>query len=401
MKNMIIFLVICIIVFLIGVVAHAEADVERDMFHKLFSSQEDEIQELFADSFLNQLPASEVNRILDNYEDNLGTLEKVEGSGGNYTLYFEGGTAPAQISLNEEQKIIGLWFGEFTVAEDNVEDILSGFEELPGEVGICVIKNDKEKVLGRNEEEPMAVGSAFKLFVLREVYDKINADSSWDDVVMLDNRNTSLSSGILQDWPEGTPVTLKTLSNLMISRSDNTATDHLIEYVGKENIENSMPEDRNVPFLKTVDMFKLKYAADSELQSEYVQGDKDKKREITASLRDVELKEDVIDNNPRLIDKVEWFFTAEELCQIIYKLKDANEIKINSGLVAKDKWHLVGFKGGSEPGVLQFTHLVQKNTDDDVYAVAVTVNDPQENVKEDNVQDLTTRLLSLIGKGEL
>ena len=38
----------------------------------------------------------------------------------------------------------------------------------------------------------------------------------------------SLPSGITQSWPAGSPVTLQTLATLMISISDNTATDTLV-----------------------------------------------------------------------------------------------------------------------------------------------------------------------------
>ncbi len=71
-----------------------------------------------------------------------------------------------------------------------------------------------------------AIGSAFKLYVLSTLSREIAARRrSWNDVVPLDQR--SYPSGILQDWPQGTPMTLQTLATLMIAISDNTATDQL------------------------------------------------------------------------------------------------------------------------------------------------------------------------------
>lgn len=44
----------------------------------------------------------------------------------------------------------------------------------------------------------------------------------------------SLPGGILQNWPKGAPLTLHTLAGLMISQSDNTAADTLLEILGRD-----------------------------------------------------------------------------------------------------------------------------------------------------------------------
>ena len=56
----------------------------------------------------------------------------------------------------------------------------------------------------------------------------------------LEAGHISLPSGILQDWPVGTPLTLQTLASLMISESDNTATDALLATVGREAVEEKL-----------------------------------------------------------------------------------------------------------------------------------------------------------------
>ncbi|TGD44549.1 hypothetical protein EEB11_02875 [Pseudotabrizicola sediminis] len=58
----------------------------------------------------------------------------------------------------------------------------------------------------------------------------------WADVVRLDSHNTSLPSGLMQDWPVGSSVTLHTATLLMIAESDNTATDLLIDLLGRDRI---------------------------------------------------------------------------------------------------------------------------------------------------------------------
>ncbi len=110
---------------------------------------------------------------------------------------------------------------------------------------------------------PLAIGSAFKLFILAELQRQIGAGRRhWSDVVLLDRR--SIPSGVLQTWPRGAPVTLHTLAAQMISVSDNTAADTLLHLLGRENVEAMMATlgvgaaARNRPLLSTLEMAALK-----------------------------------------------------------------------------------------------------------------------------------------------
>ena len=98
------------------------------------------------------------------------------------------------------------------------------------------------------------MGSAFKLAVLSTLQDQIQAGThAWNDVVTLKPEWKSLPSGILQGWPDDAPLTLQTLATLMISQSDNTATDALIAVVGREAVEAKTEHNR--PFLTTREAF--------------------------------------------------------------------------------------------------------------------------------------------------
>ena len=311
-------------------------------------------------------------------------------------LQFEKGTAPAQISLNKEGKIIGLWFGNYSLSEDNLDTVLAELKELPGELSVLVVKNNQEKVLAYNEQKPMAVGSTFKLHVLKKLYDEIEEnDKSWSDVVELEAASKSMPTGILQGWPAGTPLTLRTLSNLMISQSDNTATDHLIDYLDRKKLEAGLQEI-NIPFLKTREFFILKFSDDAQSREKYLASNLEEKREFLAELSSQELINISVGNEPILIEELEWYFSTEELAELIYQLRDVPEIKINPGLVNKDDYYLAGFKGGSEPGVLQFTKLLQKRKGSDIYAVSVTINNSEQEVEQQKAAQLTSRLISAV-----
>ena len=81
------------------------------------------------------------------------------------------------------------------------------------------------------------------------------AGGNWSDVVNVDR--SSIGGGTVAGFPRGAPITLHTLASLMISISDNTATDILLHVVGRENVERMMAAmgvrdpARNRPLLST------------------------------------------------------------------------------------------------------------------------------------------------------
>jgi|AntRauTorckE6833_2_1112554.scaffolds.fasta_scaffold01451_9 beta-lactamase class A len=385
-----------LIVFSFSSLLLAQENPAEEMFFTMFDKNYDNIEELFTDSFLQQVPAANIEQILSSYSSQLGELKEVEQTQDGYSLIFENGSAPSQITLNDQGKVAGLWFGRISLSQDNFEKILNDFKELEGEVSVYVAKNNQKELLTYNEDKSLAVASSFKLYVLKVLYEEIETtEKTWEDIIKLKEKNMTLPSGILQNWSIDTPLTVKTLANLMISLSDNTATDHLIDYVGRKEIEKLLDE-KNKPFLKASEMFKLKYGIDDDRVNEFLNSKTESKRDILANLNDVTVGRNDISGSPRLINSIEWFFTTEELAKTIYDLKDASELRINPGLASKDDWYLVGYKGGSEVGVIQFTHILQKNPNSDIYTVSVTANN-QNGVNNNQVQELVVRLISVLG----
>lgn len=128
----------------------------------------------------------------------------------------------------------------------SLEQIVQKIRALPGQTSLLVRGN--QEIVAYNADQPLAVGSAFKLLVLQALRQQIQAGQhQWDEVVRLKPEWKSLPSGLLQTWPSGTPITLQSLATLMISLSENTATDALIDIVGRETLEELFP--RNQPFL--------------------------------------------------------------------------------------------------------------------------------------------------------
>ncbi len=83
--------------------------------------------------------------------------------------------------------------------------------------------------------------SVFKVPVIVELYGQVEAGRlSLDDRLILKDSIKVPGSGILKELSEGLEVTVRDLSRLMMILSDNTATDMLVERVGKENVNARM-----------------------------------------------------------------------------------------------------------------------------------------------------------------
>lgn len=334
----------------------------------------EEIQpEWFAPSFLAQVPAEQVSAILAQLAPLLGSYEQVTQEGEQFLVHFSNGVLPAQISLDGEGRIQGLFFHPPRPKADGLDEAVARFAELPGETHLLVI-SDAGILASHEPEKSLAVGSAFKLAVLAALVDQIEAgERSWDDVVTLPAGAKSLPSGILQEWPAGSPVTIHTLAALMISLSDNTATDALIALVGRERIEQYSL--RNRPFLTTREAFTLKDPQNADLLEVYRKADAEDRRALLEDLAGLPLPPvNVFAQGKPVATDVEWFFNTYELCSLMARVQDLPLMGINPGVASPGAWRQVAYKGGSEPGILSMvTGLV--GHDGTRYCVAATWND--------------------------
>ncbi|NER45342.1 MAG: serine hydrolase [Symploca sp. SIO1A3] len=328
-------------------------------------------QEWFAPSFLNQIPLAQLEQIIDNIKNTLGSYQEVEADGSDYLVIFEQGSVPTKLVLDVNHQISGLLFQPPISKGISLKVAQEMFRALPGKISFLVLEDDSERV-ALKANQPLAVGSAFKLAVLKALRQQIDAGIlAWDDVVELKEDSKSLPSGILQTWPDGSQLTVQTLATLMISVSDNTATDILINLVGRELIESFAP--RNRPFLSTREAFVLKNPQNQSLLERYRQGDEINRRELVNQLQSYPLPSvDIFSASTVAVD-VEWFFTTRELCQLMATVADLPLMSINPGVARPNDWSHIAFKGGSEPGVFNLTTRLEAK-DGKTYCVAATWN---------------------------
>ncbi len=334
----------------------------------------------------------------------------------------QGYVIPLTVGVDETAPnlVSGLLFGPPTKRAGSLDDVLKSFAELPGHASFFAARIDNDQLVplaALDTGHALAIGSAFKLFVLSELVREIDAGRRhWTDVVPLDSASRSLPSGVLQTWPLGTPVTVQTLATLMISQSDNTAADHLLHLLGRENVERvqsvvgNTHAARNTPFLSTRDMFALKSSANTALLSRYLASTPAGRRSLLADPALVSPLEHppTFANGPLAIDSVEWFASTADLARTLLWLRDHSAtgaaaaargvLSVNRGIDwPKATWPFVGFKGGSEPGVLNLSFVAQR-TDGVWFTFIATWNDPARAVDENKFIALVTGARDLIAR---
>jgi beta-lactamase class A len=376
---------------------------------------------IFAPTFLAAVPPAQVRTIVAQLTGQYGAARAIgeihpqSSNSGLIDVGFERAVVHMTIVVDPQEPplISGLLITGADMNGDSFGAIMTEARSLPGQTTFAVARlGDGAPALQASIEpdRPMAIGSSFKLFILAELDRQIRAGQRhWNDVVTIDRH--SIPSGILQNWPIGSPVTLHTLASLMISISDNSAADLLLHVVGRANVEQMMARigvsaaARNRPMLSTIELATIKTAPEAALAA-WRNADKAGRRRLLATSYaapdpghvDVAL----FAGNPRAID-VEWYASAADMVRTMDWLRRESDettkaiLAINGGVGAALHAQLayVGYKGGSEPGVLNLTWLV-RNRAGVWYVVTASWNNPAARVDESRFVSLIARAIQLI-----
>ena len=170
------------------------------------------------------------------------------------------------------------------------------------------------------------LGSAFKLYVLAALGNALAAGKvRWNQPLTVTAQLKSLPSGQLQNEPDGTRISVLDTAANMISISDNTAADMLINLLGRPAVEAALTTtgmaspalDR--PFLTTREMFILKLDQWPALANRYLAADEAGRRALLASTIDRAPLPAVAAakawTTPRDINTLEYFASASDICR--------------------------------------------------------------------------------------
>ncbi len=308
--------------------------------------------------------------------------------------------------------------GELPDPPESIDALAARWGELAPRAGFLAAEVSGElactPLAAVESGRPLAIASVFKLWVLHAVAVAVESgDASWDEVLAVRDELKSLPSGIMQDEPAGTEFTLAEHAELMISISDNTATDHLIDHLGREAVEASVAATghadpaANRPFFTTRELFWLKLAAPGDVVDNYLAGSEAERRALLDGA-DVDLAGVEPDEfgTPVAIDTLEWFASAEDVCRVLTILRSrfadspaADALTANPGVrIDRSDWTAVAFKGGSEPGVLALAWHAER-ADGTAFVVVGILNDPEGPIDEISGVLLAEHAFTLLAAG--
>jgi hypothetical protein len=294
-----------------------------------------------------------------------------------------------RLAVDEDGRISGLLFTP--ALEEQPESLAQVTEQVDGfgptsaflaaevdDAGVC------QPVTAIREDVALPLGSVFKLYVLGAVAIAVDEGTlTWDQPVVIRDELDSLPSGITQDEPAGSTLTVEELALRMIAISDNTATDHLIDLVGRDRVEAALAvlghSDPAItrPFLTTREFFALK--SNFQLRRRYLDADEHTRRQLLAEEITGQPVHLLDWEEPRDVTTVEWFATPTDICQALVALDDLDDNPAlgpvreimtanEDGFTTDRQLDRLLYKGGSEPGVL-FEAWLAVTADSERYAI--------------------------------
>ncbi|MBC5808521.1 MAG: serine hydrolase [Candidatus Eremiobacter antarcticus] len=309
-------------------------------------------EDWFTPEFLKAVTTTQFTQIIVQIKSQLGAYRGVRAQGDKFRISFARGEDTATINLREG-RIAGLFFQAPEQKVANLDAAVAEFTKLPGKVSLDVLADGEQRASLR-PDLTLAVGSAFKLAIAAALQQRVDQKRlQWGQALSLQPSLKSLPTGILQAWPDGAQLSVYSLAALMISQSDNTAADMLANYLGRPAVEAFSQADH--PMLRTREAFVLKDPKNADLLERWRHGSAAQRRHV---LDDADRRAlpavSIFDNGP-LAPDVEWFFSARELCGLMQRVADLSFMSITPGVADPGDWKKVAYKGGSEPGVLNFT----------------------------------------------
>ncbi|HEY6689113.1 MAG TPA: serine hydrolase [Propionibacteriaceae bacterium] len=244
-----------------------------------------------------------------------------------------------------------------------------------------------------NDSAPF--GSVLKLYVLYALGEALAAGKvSWDQSLTVTAKLKSVPSGVLQNEPDGTQITVLDAATKMITISDNTSTDMLINLVGRSAVEKALSTAGmsnpalNRPFLTTRETFILTLEQWPTLAKRYLAASEAGRRALLANtvdrlpLPDAAAMREL--GNRGAVKGLGWFASASDICRAYASLAELSHrpalsqigqvLSINDDILELDpaQWHTTWRKGVVGPKALGLAYLATSQTGQS-YVVAVFV----------------------------
>lgn len=126
---------------------------------------------------------------------------------------------------------------------NGMNELIEKLKQMTGEQGFYYKNLLTDKVITYREDELFGPASVIKLPILMAVFKMVSeGKASLRDKIVVSNREKMPSCGALNSFTGEPEVDVRTLCNLMITISDNTATNVLIDYYTMEVLNQVFQE---------------------------------------------------------------------------------------------------------------------------------------------------------------
>ncbi len=330
------------------------------------------------------------------------------------------------------QRITAFGTGEFGTAQFpddqnlTLNQAIDEFQTVGTENSVFVgfIDNNGQcvEISERNSSIPRATGSIFKTWVLGGVADDVAAGRlDRSDSVPLIASERALG-GAINTVPLGTVFTVQQMSTLMMAISDNTATDHMHQIVGRELIGDIIQQygvadpDILLPLLSVSEQFHLLFSFSLPQAQSYVLGSETFQQQF--------LNNQIIPLGPtfplnapffntRLLTEGTWRASPLDICNTLAGLRSTSGNNgafelVNEAMGSqaaqpsiRNVWDRVWFKGGSLESGVSGLHVLThawllENSGEFPRVVITMANNPAGNIDEFIVQSLTSRIVETV-----
>lgn len=380
------------------------------------------LEAIFTPEFFAAVPLAQLQSVFAALRTQHGAPQSVgplqrgtSANSGTAIVSFARADVTIVVAVDGSGRIAGLRITDVVARNDSIARLTAEIAALPGSVGWGLYRlptgTVPEQIAGAGDTNSLAIGSSFKLAVLAALDAEITAGRMhWTDVITLDR--ASVPSGMMQDWPRGTPVTLQAAAQMMIAISDNTATDLLIRHLGRERIEAFARQHGGLsgawafPLLTTIEATVLKNPALGQARTDWLAGNEAQRRAVLlrhAALFTPGNVDYAAFTRPADINRIEWFASADSMASLLgwyaHRASDTARaiIAVNPGLPSGSarQWAYVGFKGGSEPGVIAM-NLVLRGNDGAHFAVVMSWNNEATSVDDARLAGFAARAAALL-----
>ncbi|MEO1102131.1 MAG: serine hydrolase, partial [Pseudomonadota bacterium] len=183
--------------------AHAETIAPADAVRRLFRDGPSDAS-WYGPNFLAAVPSERVDAIVAALKADFGELVDVVLVGGEGSVKLQRAIVPVSVTLSTNGQIEGLLFKAPELTGGTPQELAKRIVDTgSGKVSVLALMGGAE-VVAIEADTPMAVGSAFKLAVLRAYEDAVHAGTlARDQVVTLEPGDRSLPSGVLQTVAPG------------------------------------------------------------------------------------------------------------------------------------------------------------------------------------------------------